>query len=118
MEVYNESSKELIVQNVKVANTFYSRLCGLMFQKELPIGEALLIKKCNSIHTFFMFFCIDVIFINKNNRVIAIYENLKPFKVILPIKNAVAVIELPANTVCEKVRKGDILVLKNNTKKD
>lgn len=81
-----------MVSNIFVADTFLKRLMGYMFRKE-PHHEALMIKPCNSIHTFFMKFNIDVIFVNKNMEVIKKVENLKPGKVIMPIKDAWAVIE-------------------------
>ena len=81
-----------MVSNIFVADTFLKRLMGYMFRKE-PNNEALMIKPCNSIHTFFMKFNIDVIFVNKNMEVIKKVENLKSGKVIMPIKDAWAVIE-------------------------
>ena len=64
-----------MVSNIFVADTFLKRLMGYMFRKE-PHHEALMIKPCNSIHTFFMKFNIDVIFVNKNMEVIKNVENL------------------------------------------
>ena len=81
-----------MLSNVFVADTFLKRLMGYMFRKE-PHHEAIMIKPCNSIHTFFMKFNIDVIFVNKDMEVIKKMENLRPGKVIMPIKEAWVVIE-------------------------
>jgi uncharacterized membrane protein (UPF0127 family) len=81
-----------MLSNVFVADTFLKRLIGYMFRKE-PHHEALMIKPCNSIHTFFMKFNIDVIFVDKDMKVLKKVENLKPGKVIMPVKDAWAVIE-------------------------
>ena len=75
--------------------SFYSRLKGFMFEKE--INKALLFNKCNSIHTFFMKTNIDVIFCNKDNKILYYYNNLSPNKIILPKKNVTKVFELPVN---------------------
>ena len=66
-----------------------------MFQKE-PHYEAIMITPCNSIHTFFMKFDIDVLFLNKDMVVIKKIEALKPRKVIMPIKDIAYVIESKA----------------------
>lgn len=78
--------------NVFVADTFLKRLMGYMFQK-IPKYEAIMITPCNSIHTFFMRFNIDVIFIDQNMNIVSIIKDVKPFKVIMPVKGAKAVIE-------------------------
>lgn len=75
---------------------FKDRLFGLMFKKN--INEYLLFEKCNSIHTFFMFDNIDVLFLDKNNKILKQVYNLKPWK-ICSCKNAYKVIELPKNTI-------------------
>ena len=66
-----------------------------MFVKT-PRYEAILLKPCNSIHTFFMRFPIDVLFINENMEVIRKIEGLKPWKVIPPRKGCEMVIEAAA----------------------
>lgn len=67
---------------------------------------------CNSIHTFFMFSNIDVIMTDKNNNVLYIYRNLKPWKLILPKKNVYYTYELPGGTLSklkinDKIKKLD-----------
>jgi uncharacterized protein len=78
-----------------IADTFMKRFLGYMFRKE-PHYEAIMIKPCNSIHTFFMKFEIDVIFLNKDSSVIKKIEALKPCKIVMPIKDGTAVIETKA----------------------
>lgn len=65
---------------IKVANSFSTRLKGLMFLKNLEDSEGLLLENCNSIHTFFMRFTIDVAYLDKNYMVIG-KETIKPWKV-------------------------------------
>ena len=87
--------------DIKVCNSFFTRFKGFMFKKN--INNILCFPKCNSIHTFFMLKKIDVIMTNKENKVLYIYNNLKPFKVILPKKNVYYTYELPNNTNLYKV---------------
>ena len=80
---------------IKDCNTFFSRLIGFMFKKN--ITHALLFNNCNSIHTFFMKKNIDVIMCDKNNKILYFYHNLSKNKIIWPKKNVYKTIELPVN---------------------
>ena len=84
--------KEITVIECK---TFFSRLKGFMFKKE--IKHSLLFNHCNSIHTFFMKTPIDVIFCNKENKILYYYKSLPPNKIILPKAKVPRVYELPPN---------------------
>lgn len=77
-------------------NKFYQRLIGNMFTKNI---KPLIFKNCNSIHTFFVKKEIDVFMFDKNKKLIKIYKNLKPWKIIFPKKNIFYVVELPTNTI-------------------
>ncbi len=79
MQLLNEKNG-IILERVVIADNFSTRLKGLMGKKSLGENDGLLIKPCNSIHTFFMKFNIDVVFIDKNNRIISIYRNMLPWK--------------------------------------
>ena len=99
MRAFNtRTGKELSV-DVKVADTLFTRMKGLLGKKELPQGEALCIKPCFSVHTFFMKFPIDVIFLNKKNQVIAAVRNLKPNRITRLYPRSFSVLELPSGTI-------------------
>ncbi len=89
----------LIYHNKSISITnctsFFSRLKGFIGKKH--INNALLFKRCNSIHTFFMKTNIDVIMCDKNYKILYYYNNLGKNKVILPKKNVSITIELPVN---------------------
>lgn len=82
----------MVLAKVFIADTFKARFLGYMFRKK-PHYEAILIKPCNSIHTFFMRFNIDVLFVDKDMHVVRKIENLPSGKVIMPVKGAVIAIE-------------------------
>ena len=86
-------------KNINIINctSFLSRFKGFMMVKKA--NYALLFKKCNSIHTFFMKMNIDVIMCDKNYNILYIYNNLKPNKIILPKKNVSIVIEIPSGII-------------------
>jgi uncharacterized membrane protein (UPF0127 family) len=78
--------------NVFIADSYTKRLLGYMFRKK-PHYEAILLKPCNSIHTFFMKFNIDVLFLDNQMQVIKKIENLKPGQVVMKVRGAKIVIE-------------------------
>ncbi|MDR2617015.1 MAG: DUF192 domain-containing protein [Endomicrobium sp.] len=82
---------------IKVAETFFSKFLGFMFKKN--VNYALLFENCRSIHTFFMRFNLDIVFLDKENKVIKVVRNVKPFRVVLPIKNSFSILEIPSNIV-------------------
>lgn len=81
-------------KDVYVAKSFMERFKGLMFVSKQKSFN-LLIKNCNSIHTCFMKFNIDVFCLDKNFKVVKIYKNIKPFRFVLPVKNTYNILEIP-----------------------
>lgn len=96
--------------NVKLCSNFKDRLLGLMFKKE-KFDYGLCFPKCNSIHTFFMKQNIDVFMTDKNNKVIYIKKNLKPWKLILPKKNVYYSYEFSTGIIDYKI--DDIITKKS-----
>jgi uncharacterized membrane protein (UPF0127 family) len=81
-----------IVTQVFIADSYDTRLCGYMFRKK-PHYEAILLRPCNSIHTFFMKFNIDVLFLNEHMEVIKKIENLGSGQIVHKVTGAKLVIE-------------------------
>lgn len=84
-----------VITEMYIADSFIKRLLGYMFRNE-PHHEAILIKPCNSIHTFFMKFSIDVLILNSDLKVIKKIENIEPGKIIMPQRNGEMVVESKA----------------------
>ena len=94
------SSKGLeLAADLRCAKGFYARGKGLLGRSNLPTGEGLWILRCTSIHTFFMRFAIDVVFVDKNLIVKAIFQNVQPWRMTMPAWTASSVFELPAGTL-------------------
>lgn len=68
----------MIVERAVIANSYWSRFWELMGRRTLGEEERLLIGPCSSIHTMFMRFAIDVIFLDKEHRVVKI-ATVPPF---------------------------------------
>ncbi|WP_424244476.1 hypothetical protein Dip510_001725 [Elusimicrobium posterum] len=105
----NENNGFILAENVDAAKTLKSRLKGLLGRSSIPAGYGLHIVPCNSIHMFFMRFAIDAVFISKEGKVMRIYENFKPWRMTMVIPGAYSVLELPAGTVKNMVKQGDII---------
>ena len=86
---------------LKMCNNIFNRFKGFMFTKN--INNCLCFPRCNSIHTFFMLNPIDVIMTDKNYKILYIFKNVKPFKIILPKKDVYYTFELPTNTFKFKI---------------
>lgn len=94
------SSGEILAKRVRYGNTFAARLKGLMFKKRFPLEyDALLLTPCNSVHTFFMRYPIDVLFLDGEIKILTIYESLSPGKICPAVKGAKHVLELAAGSV-------------------
>lgn len=93
-----------LAENVEVATAFLKRLKGLMFRKEMAPGTAMLLSPCPQIHTCFMRFNLDVLFLDKNGMVLYVMENLKPWRVSPIIYRATQTLELPAGTLQGRVK--------------
>ncbi len=76
----NKTTGEVIADKVTIAQDYKSRSIGLLNRQNLSENEAMLIKPCSSIHTFFMKFPIDVLFLSKEGRVVKIRHSLKPWR--------------------------------------
>lgn len=106
----NHSTNTEIVKNVIKAKSFFQRAKGLLGKNSIPSDEVLWIERCPSVHTFFMKFPIDVVFVDKEMKVTKIHKNLKPWRMtaILQFRNH-SCFEFSANTVLDKIKKGDKL---------
>ena len=93
------STGQTVARTLSVAETFLTRGRGLLGRNGLPRGEGLLIRPCRGVHTFFMKFPIDVLFLDGANRVVATVKNLKPHRITRIIGRAKSVIELPPGTL-------------------
>lgn len=83
--------------------SFSERFKGLMFVKNFDY--CMKFGKCNSIHTFFMSTNIDVVMTDKDDNVLFIFKNVKPWRVILPKKGVYNTYELPSGSIKTNIKK-------------
>jgi len=99
MKIVNSTRKTNLSEKAEMANTPLARMKGLLGRDALLENEALIIKPCNSVHTFFMRFAIDAVFLSKDNIVVGLLQNLKPYRLSPIYFNAFLVIELPPGVI-------------------
>lgn len=106
-----ERSGTLLATEVEAAFDSASRRTGLLGRQSLARGVAFIIAPCNSVHTFFMKFTIDVIFTDRSGVVVKHYALLRPWRLAFAW-SAFAAVELAAGAIARSgIRVGDRLTL-------
>jgi uncharacterized protein len=110
----NASNAEVVAASVELALTRAARRRGLLGRDGLEPGCAMLIAPCSSIHTWFMRFPIDVIFVARDGRVLKTRAAMPPWRLAVA-PGAYAVVELPPGAIAKShVRIGDRLELEDS----
>jgi uncharacterized membrane protein (UPF0127 family) len=99
-KIINKTKGTVIVSKATVVKGFFQRALGLMFRKSMDSEEALIFYSAESIHMFFMKFPIDVVFLDKNMRIIKICAALKPWRMAACLSSRIT-IELAADKARE-----------------
>ena len=109
MKVLNQTKNTILVERLRVADSFFKRLKGLLGTRELPTGEALLIRPCNAIHMFGMRYALDIAFVSRENRILQTIRTLQPGQT-AKFSQAAYVLELPCGTLdATGTEPGDVL---------
>ena len=110
-KLINERTGEVILDDLQTADTFYARFRGLMGRPSMPENAGLMIEPCNSVHCFFMKFPIDVIFLDKEDRVVHISRNMKPGSISPIVKRAKYVVEANTTKFSDSIQNGDRIIM-------
>lgn len=110
MKLINKNNGKILADRIELADNFFSRTKGLLGKSELCRGEGLHIIPCSSIHSFFMKFAFDAVFINKKNEVVYLIKNMPAWKISKVCFLAHSVVELPSGVIKEsETNIGDVL---------
>ena len=101
MKIVNATKNSILAEAATVALSIGARTRGLLGKRELRPGQALVIKPCNSIHTFFMRFPIDAVFVDPGNKVVKTISAMRPFRLSGIYVKASFTIELPAGAIAK-----------------
>lgn len=112
VSVLNETRRCVLVSRCTVASNPLTRMIGLLNRRSLAEDEGLFITPCNNIHTWFMRFPIDVVFLDAEGDVLKIVHSLPPFRARACWGKARSVLELPAGRLARTgTDVGDKLVI-------
>ncbi|MFH0876829.1 MAG: DUF192 domain-containing protein [Candidatus Omnitrophota bacterium] len=108
--VINATTGQVLFQRARIAQDFKSRSVGLLNRSSLDEDEALLIKPCNAIHTFFMKFPIDIAFLDKNGKVVKARANLGKNRLCSAMLHGYMVLEMSAGSLAKiELNQGNVL---------
>lgn len=101
LHITNETRGTVLATAAHVADNAISRVVGLLRHDHLDAGDGLLITPCNSIHSFFMRFRFDAIFLTRDGEVVHQIENMAPWGISKIAFRAHSVLELPAGVIAQ-----------------
>jgi uncharacterized membrane protein (UPF0127 family) len=113
--VHNLTRNTSVADKAELAHSGAKRSKGLLGRKGLGRGEGLWIVPCEAIHTFFMQFPIDLVYLDRKFRIKKIRHSVRPWRLSACL-SAHSVIELPAGTIRDtQTECGDTLEIRNAT---
>jgi uncharacterized membrane protein (UPF0127 family) len=111
LALVNQRTDEALAERIEVAVTRRDRRRGLLGRSGLDASSALILAPCAAIHTMFMRFDIDAVFVDDDGRAVKIVRDMTPWRIAIG-PTAHAVVELPAGSLRDRqVNVGDRLYL-------
>ena len=99
MRVTNASRGTVRAERAEPALDAWSRLVGLLGRGGLEPGGGMVLEPCDSVHTLFMRFPIDVMVLSAEGEVLRVAPDMGPWRMFWPVRLGRAVVELPAGTI-------------------
>lgn len=87
------------INNIETAESLWKRTIGVIGWKDFGAKGGLLLTNTNSIHTFFVRFPLDLVFLDNEMKILSLVENLKPFSFSPIVWRAKHVLEMPAGSI-------------------
>jgi uncharacterized protein len=104
---------KVLCERCEIPGSAFGRARGLLGRSGLEPGGGMLIDRAGSVHMFFMRFPIDVVFLDRDWKVVGVRHRLRPWRV-AGARHAVAALELPAGAAAEAgIQEGDAVVAEN-----
>ncbi len=114
--VVNQTKQTSLGNKIERANTFFTRLKGLLGCKGLAEGEGLLLEPCQSVHGLGMSFSCEIIYLDKENRVIHL-QTLSPGKLGPFQRKSTRILEVPIGTISYSATDiGDLLKVQEHNR--
>lgn len=117
MKILMKRNGIIVADRIELAGNLTAQFRGLIGRRKFENGSAMIFPGCKQVHTFLMQFPIDVLFINKDRKVIKIIERLDPGKVSGYVRDSFDIVELPSGTIYDcRIVIGDELVYERRVK--
>ncbi len=111
---HNATRGASLMDRGRTANRPWARIRGLIGTAPLQPGEGLWITPTNGIHMWFMSYAIDVVYLDRGLRILALTENMVPWRTGRLVKGGHSVLELPVGTIAAtSTHMGDVVQLQN-----
>jgi len=111
LEVRNADHGAVLVHRLQLALNPWLRFKGLLGTAGLRPGQGLLLRPCRGVHTLFMGYPIDVLFLNAGGRIVELRASLPPWRATPMVGEALAVLELPAGqAAATRTARGDRVI--------
>jgi hypothetical protein len=108
--VRNADRGTVLATRARLASSYIDRFFGLMGRKRIEDGGGLLLTKSASIHSFFMRFRFDAVFVDRDNRVTKTVPNMRQWWAAFGGRGAKDTIELPSGTIAASgTERGDLI---------
>ena len=107
--ITNRTKGKVITERARFARSFFKRMFGYMFRARIEADDALIFYSAPSMHMFFMRFPLDIVFLDKSNKVIRIFKSIGPWRLANCFQSKVT-IEFSADVTTKiPIELGDIL---------
>ncbi len=113
MLIKNSTRKTILAEEYRICRTLFSKARGLMFKKQENLMFVFDKEKIIPLHMLFVFYPIDVIYLDADQKVVELKEDLKPFTFYTPLNKAQYVLELEKSTIRKTKTKEKDLILWN-----
>jgi uncharacterized membrane protein (UPF0127 family) len=109
--VRNRERGSVLATRARLASSLWTRFWGLMFRARVDEGDGLLLTHSSSIHSFFMRFRFDAVFLGDDGRVAKVVHAMRPWRIAFGGRGGKHTLELPAGTAARtETAAGDVLV--------
>jgi uncharacterized membrane protein (UPF0127 family) len=103
------TTDKVVISELILADHFWPRLAGLQFRRRLPPGAGVLLVPCRSIHTCFVRFPIDLVYLDGQGQVLGVRKGLRPWRAAIAPAGTHAILETPAGDV--EIEVGEVLAV-------
>lgn len=113
--IFNRAKNRVLTNRHRICDTVFSQAKGLMFStriRDFGLFFPLARERKEAVHMFFVFYPIDILFLDPARRVVDMKSNFKPFTAYIPKKRCMFIVELPVGTIKKSnTTLGDVISL-------